>query len=82
MANTRFYLDERGGKNDKPRVLKIAIAHKHKASYISLNVKILPDQWDSKKLRVVNHPDQMLMNVYISGVKQKIDTMLLTLAND
>lgn len=82
MANTRFYLDERGSKKDVQRVLKIGIAHNHKAAYISLNVRIRPDQWDSKKLRVVNHPDQLLMNVYVSGVKQKIDTMLLTLANE
>ena len=82
MANTRFYLDARGAKSNTPRVLKIAIAHKGNSSLISLPVKLLPNQWDNKKQRVINHSDQMLVNVYISGIKQQIDTMLLTLANE
>ena len=82
MANSRFYLDARGAKPDTPRVLKIAIAHKGQSVLISLSVKVLPNQWDSKKQRVINHSDQMLVNVYISGIKQQVDTILLSLAND
>ena len=70
MANTRF------------KVLKIAIAHKGQSVLISLSVKLLPNQWDKKKQRVINHNDQMLVNVYISNVKQQVDTMLLSLANE
>ena len=82
MANTRFFLDERCSKGLKPSVLKVAIAHKGKSALVSLDAKILSNQWDGKKSRVVNHPDQMLMNVYISNVKQQIDTIILTLANE
>ena len=82
MANTRFYLDERKSNGDKPVVLKIAIAQKGHSAFISLNAKILPCQWDTKKMRVVNHPEQMLMNVYINGIKQQVDRLILSLAND
>ena len=82
MANTRFYLDVRGAKPDTAKVLKIAIAHKGQSVLISLSVKLLPNQWDKKKQRVINHNDQMLVNVYISNVKQQVDTMLLSLANE
>ena len=82
MANTRFFLDERCSKGLKPSVLKVAIAHEGKSALVSLDAKILSNQWDGKKSRVVNHPDQMLMNVYISNVKQQIDTIILTLANE
>lgn len=82
MANTRFFLDERGAKPGKPSVLKVAIAHKKKTALVSLDARILPNQWDKKKLRIINHPDQLLMNVYITTVKQQIDSSLLTLAND
>ena len=82
MANTRFYLDVRGAKPDTTKVLKIAIAHKGQSVLISLSVKLLPNQWDKKKQRVINHNDQMLVNVYISNVKQQVDTMLLSLANE
>ena len=82
MANTRFFLDERGSQAGSPCVLKVAIAHKQKTAYLSLSAKLLPSQWDNVKLRVVNHPDQMLLNVYVSGIKQQVDTLLLELARD
>lgn len=81
MANTRFFLDERGSKNGGPCILKIAIAHKHKTALLSLNAKVFPNQWDSNKLKVVNHPDQMLLNVYITGIKQTVDRFILTLVD-
>ena len=82
MANTRFYLDVRGAKPDAARVLKVAIAHKGQSVLISLTVKLMPNQWDKQKQRVINHNDQMLVNVYISSIKQQIDTILLSLANE
>ena len=82
MAKTRFYLDERKSKNGSPRVLKIGLAHKGMSAYISLDAKLFPEQWDPVKERVVGHPDQQVLNVYISGVKQRVDSIILLLAND
>ena len=82
MANTRFYLDERKTKANKPCVLKVAIAHHGVTALISLDAKVLPQQWDSKKLRVINHPDEMLMNLHITHTKQLIDTAILSLAHE
>ena len=82
MANTRFYLDERRTKSGNPSNLKIAIAQKGVSALISLNAKIYPNQWDVSREKVVNHPDAMLMNVYIQGVKRQVDTIILSLAND
>ena len=82
MANTRFFLDERKATNGKPGVLKVAIAHKRRTALISLDARIFPNQWDKKKQRVVNHHDRLQMNVYITTVKQQIDSSLLTLANE
>jgi len=82
MANTRLFFDERKASSGKPGVLKVAIAHMRRTALISLDVKIFPNQWDKKKLRVVNHPDRLQMNVYITTIKQQIDSSLLTLANE
>ena len=82
MANTRFYLDVRGSKSGNPGVLKIVIAHKGLSALISLNAKIFPNQWDGSREKVINHPDAMLMNVYIQGEKRQVDTIILSLAND
>ena len=82
MASTRIFLDDRRTKPGKPSVLKIAIAHRHKTVYVSLNSKIFTHQWDCKKLKVINHPEQMKLNVYISGVKQKVDYGILSLVSE
>ena len=82
MASTRIFLDDRRTKPGKPSVLKIAIAHRHKTVYVSLNSKIFTHQWDCKKLKVINHPEQMKLNVYISGVKQKVDYEILSLVSE
>lgn len=80
MANTRFFLDTRNTKDGRPSVLKIAIAHRHKSALISLDVKILPTQWVNNN--IVKHPDRMLLNTYINRIKNKIDSLILQLANE
>ena len=82
MANTRFYFDERKAKSNKPCVLKIAIAHKGSTALISLSVRILPSQWDKTNQQIINHPDQKLLNAFVTGIKQKVDTNILYLEND
>lgn len=83
MASTRFFLDTRKSKEqNKPKVLKIAIAHKKKTSYISLSIKLREKEWDSIKSRVVNHPDKLTLNTYINRIKSTIDSLILRLTNE
>ena len=81
MAITRFFLDTRNLKSDVA-TLRVAIAHQHKTSYIKLEARLRPDQWDSKRNKIVNHPDQARLNVYISGVMQQVNKFILNLADD
>ena len=81
MATSRFYFDPRRVKAGTPAVLRIAIAHQHKTTYVTLETKLLPNQWDSKKEKVVNHPEAMRLNVYINGVKTIVDRTLIALAD-
>ena len=82
MANTRFYLDERRTKNGNPCILKIGLAHKGGSAYISLDAKLFPHQWDDIKEKVVDHPSEQVLNVYIAGVKQRVDYIILNLTNE
>lgn len=82
MANTRFYLDERRVKKGSPALLKIVVAHKRASALISLDIRLYPEQWDAKKQKVINHPDQLLTNIFITNVKQQVDTIILNLANE
>ncbi len=65
MARANFFLDTRRTKQGSPSVLKVAICHQRKTSYISLPAKLFPNQWDDEKKRIVNHPDQDLLNIHI-----------------
>ena len=81
MATTRFYLDDRRSKSDKQIVLKIAISHQNTSAYISLEAKLFSNQWDNKRLKVVNHPDDYLLNVCNYKIKNQNGSFILYLAN-
>lgn len=82
MANTRFFLDQRNVQDNKPAVLKIAIAHKRQSALISLDVKILSSQWDDARKQVINHQQKHMLNAYINGIKFQLDTLLVKLTSD
>ena len=82
MANTKFYFDCRRTKPGQPSVLKIAIGHKNKTAYISLDAKLMPEEWDNVRERVINHPDKQVLNAYINEVKQKVDSVIINLTRD
>ena len=81
MATTRFFFDPRRVKAGKPATLRVAIAHRHKTTYVTLEAHLLANQWDNKKCKVVNHPEEKRLNVYISGVKSTVDRTLIFLAD-
>lgn len=82
MANTRFYLDERRTKKGNPSVLKVAIAHKGSSAFISMDVKLLPNQWDDEMQRIINHPERTVLNTYIQEIKLKVDSLIISLMRE
>lgn len=82
MASTKFYLDCRRAKPGQPSVLKIAIGHGNKTSYISLDARLLPNQWDSAKEKVKEHPDKQILNAYIYEMKQNVDAQIILLTRE
>lgn len=79
MATTKFYLDTRSTGKGKPAPLKIAITKKGSTSLISLDVKLLPSQWDKRAEKITNHPNKLFLNKYIIDRKQDVDNLLLKL---
>lgn len=80
MARTKLYLDTRAVKDGKPAPLKIAINKKSKTALISLHVLLLPNQWDKKSEKVINHPNRLFLNNYITRRMLDVDTLVLKLA--
>lgn len=79
MPTTKFYLDIRRSDACDYSNLKIAITHNRRVSYISLGIKLLSSQWDSKKERIVNHPDSFFLNNHINSRKQEVDSVIIRL---
>ena len=84
MASTRFFLETRGKGIRKitSGLLKVAIAHRHKTAYINTDAKLEPNEWDAKRCKVINHPDAIMLNAYITKVKLHVENLLLQLANE
>lgn len=80
MARTKLYLDTRAVKDGKPAPLKIAINKKSKTALISLHVLLLPNQWDKRSGKVINHPNRLFLNNYITRRMLDVDTLVLKLA--
>lgn len=82
MASTKFYLDERRTKEGSTSVLKIAITQNRKVSYVSLDVRLFHNQWDSAREKIKEHPEEFILNAYIREMRQKVDAVIINLMRD
>lgn len=80
MATIKFYLDTRSTGLDKPAPLKLSIRLRGKATYIPLDIRLLPEQWDNITQQVVNHPRAAIFNNKIAHRKLDVETEILNLA--
>ena len=82
MAKAKFFLDTRRTKPGSPSILKVAIGHGDKTSYISLPAKLFPNQWDADRTKIINHPDQDWLNIHIEGVMQQVKRTILIITDN
>lgn len=80
MATTKFYLDTRATKGRTPSPLKIAITKNGKTALLPLNVRLLPNQWDKVKCRVVNHQQRQMLNSFLTKRLLDVNAAIETLA--
>lgn len=76
---TSFYLDLRSVLANGESPLKISISKKGSSAYIPLGISLRPNQWDSVRKRVVNHPQKATLNTLINQRKIEIDNAVLDL---
>lgn len=74
-----IYLDKRATQKGAPAPLKIAVRRKGATAYIPLDMKVLPKQWNERRMEVVSHPNAKLMNVIINREKLAVETAILRL---
>lgn len=79
MASIKYYFDQRAKRKDGKFPLKVSISHKQQFALISLEVFLLPEQWDSAKEKVTGHPNKLFLNNYIVRQRLNVETELLNL---
>lgn len=79
MASIKLYFDRRVNRKDGTFPLRISISHKKQQVLISLNVLLLPEQWDAAKEKIVGHPNRLFLNNYVVRQKLNVETELLNL---
>lgn len=82
MATLKIILDSRKVKPGNPLFLRLVINNRNTRAYITLDAKLFPDQWDKDQLRVINHPNEKQLNLYLSKVKQHIEHTIYYLTED
>lgn len=82
MATINLYLDCRATAKGKPAPLKLVISKHGRTSLIPLDVHILPSQWDKKAKKVVEHPNKVKLNAYISRRKVDVENIIYDTYSD
>ena len=75
MAKVSIYHDTRSGKDEFP--LKLRITHNNKKAYISLGIKVAPEQWDAENLMVVDHPKAKKFNTIATSRLTLAESLLI-----
>lgn len=81
MVTTRLYFDRRSVKQDGTSPLKIAFTKNKKTALYSLGVSILPNQWDNRLRKVVNHTRKQQLNVILNRRLSDAETFILQLTD-
>lgn len=82
MATVKIYLDKRGVSKGNAAPLKLAITKHGSTTYIGMDVKVLPSQWDPKSERVKESKNKLQINNYIHNRKSEVENLLMRLTAD
>lgn len=79
MAKIKFYFDSRRVASGKEVPLKVAVTQKSRNAYITLNIRLMPTQWDEAGCKVVSHPQRKSLNDSIKKKMIELQAALLRL---
>jgi len=79
MATTKLYLDTRAVRCGGVAPVKLSITHKGETSLLSLNISILPSQWDKKHGKIIGHPNKRIIESFLLRRKLDADAIIIKL---
>lgn len=77
MKNLKLYLDTRRMDAKGTAVVKIRLIKDRVAAYISTDIRLTPDQWDSELGLVVKHPRAKNLNVFLANELLQVEDILM-----
>lgn len=77
MKNLKLYLDTRRTDAKGTAVVKIRLIKDRVAAYISTDIRLTPDQWDSELGLVVKHPRAKNLNVFLANELLQVEDILM-----
>lgn len=77
MKNLKLYLDTRRTDAKGTAVVKIRLIKDRVAAYISTDIRLTPDQWDSELGLVVKHPRAKNLNVFLANEVMQVEDILM-----
>lgn len=77
MKNLKLYLDTRRTDAKGTAVVKIRLIKDRVAAYISTDIRLTPEQWDSELGLVVKHPRAKNLNVFLANEVMQVEDILM-----
>lgn len=77
MKNLKLYLDTRRTDAKGTAVVKIRLIKDRVAAYISTDIRLTPEQWDSELGLVVKHPRAKNLNVFLANELLQVEDILM-----
>lgn len=81
MITTKLWLDKRSQNANGASPLKLCITRQGKSAYISMDIRLLPSQWDAIHQKVIDHANKKKLQFFIDNRKTIIDNVIRDLQN-
>ena len=79
---TKLYLDARHLNENGEASLTISVCKHGVTAYYPTGVRIEPSYWDPRRQKLIGHPNQKLLRIFIEDKKTKFDNILMRLEMD
>ncbi len=77
MKNLKLYLDTRRKDAKGTAVVKIRLIKESAAAYISTNIRVTPDQWDTELGLIIKHQRAKNINIFLANELVQVENILM-----
>ena len=79
MATLKLFLDKRYKYKNGCYPLRVAVNHRGRSAFINIGIELLEEQWDANKLKIVKHPQKVVLMTFATQRLMAYQTMLYKL---